>query len=117
MFNELAKFDGSIIVEKTRGEVSSRCDMEAANFTVINVMHNICTGKLNAEKGRKLFCEVMSAHMMNRPAPYAEKLQFDVSKEEKCDTDVVMIADEMVEQALEKAKDIVDDNMGNRRLH
>ncbi|WP_257349277.1 hypothetical protein [Pseudalkalibacillus decolorationis] len=110
MFNELAKFDGSIIVEKTRGEVSSRCDMEAANFTAINVMHDICTGKLNAEKGRELLCEVMSAHMMNRPAPYAEKLQFDVQTEEKFDTDTVMIADEMVEQAIEKGKDMVNPN-------
>jgi uncharacterized protein with HEPN domain len=110
MFNELAKFDGSIIVEKTRGEVSSRCDMEAANFTAINVMHDICTGTLNAEKGRELLCEVMSAHMMNRPAPYAEKLQFDVPTEEKFDTDIVMIADEMVEQAIEKVKDMVNPN-------
>jgi uncharacterized protein with HEPN domain len=117
MFNELAKFDGSLIVEKTRGEVASRCDMEAANFTAINVMHDICTGKLNAEKGRDLLCEVMSAYMMNRPAPYAEKLQFDVSNEKKYDTDVVMIADEMMEQAIEKINDIADDNLGNARLH
>jgi uncharacterized protein with HEPN domain len=110
MFNELAKFDGSIIVEKTRGEVASRCDMEAANFTAINVMHDICTGNLNAEEGRDLLCEVMSAYMMNRPAPYAESLQFDVSREEKYDTDVVMIADEMVEQAIEKVDDMVNPN-------
>jgi uncharacterized protein with HEPN domain len=117
MYNELAKFDGSLIVEKTRGEVSSRCDMEAANFTAINVMHDICTGKLNAEKGRELLCEVMSAYMMDRPAPYAEKLQFDASNEEKYDTDVVMIADEMMEQAIEKVNNIADDNMSKDRLH
>jgi hypothetical protein len=29
-FSELAKFDGSLIVERTAGEVSARCDMEAA---------------------------------------------------------------------------------------
>lgn len=114
--SELANFDGSIIVEKTRGEVSSRCDVEAANFTALNVMNDIVAGKLNAEEAREALCEVMAAYMMNRPAPYAEKLQFDVSNEEKYDTDVVMIADEMVEQAREKVNDIIDPN-NNSNYH
>jgi hypothetical protein len=103
MFSELAKFDGSLIVERTRGEVSSRRDMEAANILALNLMNDIVTGKLTAEEARDKYCEVTSAFMMNRPASYAEKLQFDVSKGEKYDTDVVMIADEMVEQAIEKS--------------
>jgi hypothetical protein len=102
MFSELAKFDGSVIVERTRGEVSSRCDMEAANILALNLMNDIVTGKLNAEKARDVYCEVTSAFIMNRPAPYAEKLQFDVSSEVNYDTDIVMIADEMIEQAINK---------------
>ena len=47
---------------------------------------------------------------MNRPAPYAEKLQFDVSTEENYDTDIVMIADKMIEQAIEKVNDSVNSN-------
>lgn len=113
LFSELAKFDGSVIIERTRGEVSSRCDMEAANILALNLMNDIVTGKLNAEEARDKNCEVMSAYMMNRPAPYAKKLQFDVSNDEKYDTDIVMIADEMVEQAIEK----VNDSIGNNRLH
>jgi hypothetical protein len=113
MFSELAKFDGSVIVERTRGEVSSRCDMEAANILALNLMNDIVTGKLSAEKARDVYCEIMSAFMVNRSAPYTEKLQFDVSSEEKYDTDVVMIADEMVEQAIEK----VNDSTGDGRLH
>lgn len=110
MFSELAKFDGSVIVERTRGEVSSRCDMEAANILALNLMNDIVTGKLNAEKARDVYCEVTSAFMMNRPAPYAEKLQFEVSTEEKFDTDKVMIADEMIKQAVKKAGDVIENN-------
>lgn len=33
--SELAKFDGSIVVKRTKGEVISRCDMEAANFLAL----------------------------------------------------------------------------------
>lgn len=105
-FSELAKFDGSVIVERTRGEVSSRCDMETANILALNLMNDIVKGELGAEKARDKYCEITSAFMMNQPAPYAEKLQFDVSKEENYDTDVVMIADEMVGQGMEKVKDI-----------
>jgi hypothetical protein len=117
MFSELAKFDGSVIVERTRGEVSSRCDMEAANILALNLMNDIVTGKLSVERARDKYCEVTSAFMMNKPSPYAEKLQFNVSNEEKYDTDVVMIADEMVEQAIEKVNDIVDGSLSNNRIH
>lgn len=109
-FSELAKFDGSVIVERTRGEVSSRCDMEAANILALNLMNEIVTGKLSAEKARDKYCEVTSAFMMNRSAPYAEKLQFVVAEEQKYETDVVMIADEIAEQAREKINDMVDPN-------
>jgi hypothetical protein len=79
-------------------------------------MNDIVTGKLRVEKARDKYCEVMSAYMMNRPAPYTEKLQFKVSKEEKYDTDNVMIADEMMGQAIEKLNEIVDDSIDNIRL-
>ncbi|SDZ84093.1 hypothetical protein SAMN05421743_101383 [Thalassobacillus cyri] len=110
MFGKLAEFDGSVIVERTRGEVSSRCDMEAANILALNLMNDIVTGKAGVEEAREKYCEVTSAFMMNRPAPYAEKLQFEVSKHEKYDTDIVMIADEMMEQTKEKINDIINDN-------
>lgn len=47
-FSEIAKFDGSVIVERTKGEVSARCDMEAANILALNMMHEIATGKKNS---------------------------------------------------------------------
>lgn len=109
-FSEIAKFDGSIIVERTRGEVSSRCDMEAANILALNLMNDIVTGKLNAEKAREVTCEVMSAYMVGRYAPYAEKLQFDVPQGKTFDTDKVMITDEMLHQATEKANDVTENN-------
>jgi hypothetical protein len=114
MFSELAKFDGSVIVERTKGEVSSRCDMEAANIIALNLMNDIVKGKLNAEKAREVYCEVTSAYMMNRPAPYAEKLQFDVSSDDTVDTDYVMIGDAMVHQAAEKVEDIIEGDQNNR---
>lgn len=114
MFSELAKFDGSIIVERTRGEVSSRCDMEAANILALNLMNDIVIGKIDAVKAREIYCEVTSAFIMNRPAPYAEALQFNVATEDTKDTDQVMIAGAMVDQVFKKVNDLFEGNANNQ---
>lgn len=107
-FSELAKFDGSVIVERTAGEVSARCDMEAANFLALNMMHEIVTGKLTVDEARKTYSENTSAYVMNRPAPYAEGLQFELPRGETTDKDETIIASDMMRQGVEKAKDIIE---------
>ena len=34
--DDRAQYDGSVIAERTKGEVSARCDKEAGNFLAIN---------------------------------------------------------------------------------
>lgn len=109
-FTELAKFDGSVIVERTKGEVSARCDMEAANILAFNMMHEIVNGRLTAEQAREKYSEQTAAFVMNRPAPYAEKLQFELPKGDTMDVDHVTIGDNVVNQAKEKLKDISGKN-------
>lgn len=104
-FSELAKFDGSVIVERTKGEVSARCDMEAANFISLNLMHEIVEGKRTVDDARKEFGEATSAFLLNRPSPYAEKLLFELPKGDTTDKDEVEIADEMLDQLKKKAKE------------
>lgn len=108
-FSEIAKFDGSVIVERTKGEVSARCDMEAANILALNMMHKIVTGEFSAEKAREVYSEQTAAYVMNRSAPYAEKLQFEVPSGGTIDTDHITIEDNMRRQASEKVKDKLDD--------
>lgn len=74
--SELAQFDGSVIVERTKGEVSARCDMEPANILALNLMHDIVTGICDAQTARTLYAETTGKFLMNEPAPYAEALQF-----------------------------------------
>ena len=40
----IADFDGSVIVERTAGEVSARCHDEQASFLALNLAHDIITG-------------------------------------------------------------------------
>jgi hypothetical protein len=109
-FNDLARFDGSVIVERTKGEVSARCDMEAANILALNLMHDIVTDRLTVEQARRQYGESMAAFMVNRPAPYTERLQFQVPHGETGDRDESVIGGPMMHQAKEKAKDLMGKN-------
>lgn len=104
-FSEIAMFDGSVVIERTKGEVSARCDMEAANILALNMMHEIATGKKTAVEARKLYTEQTAAYVMNKPAPYAEQFQFDLQTEEKFDTDETTLQDEVISKTIKKAKE------------
>lgn len=104
-YDELGRFDGSIYVDRTRGEVSARCDMEAANIIALNLMHDIVTEKCSVEEARDRFGEISSAYLLDRSAPYAEKLQFEIPGEDTRDADEPNIAEAMIDQIKEKAKD------------
>ncbi len=107
-FGELAAFDGSVIVERTKGEVSARCDMEAANILALNLMHDIVTGKCDAEKAREIYSEVTGAYVLNQPAPYAEKLQFNVPSGDTADADKTPTPGPMMSKMTDKVKGIIN---------
>jgi len=111
-FAELAAFDGSVIVERTKGEVSARCDMEAANILALNLMHDIVTGKHTPEKAREIYSEVTGAYVLNQPAPYAEKLQFDVPSGDTADADKTPKPGPKMKEMTEKVKEIIGGGKG-----
>ena len=111
-FGELAEFDGSVIVERTKGEVSARCDMEAANILALNLMHDIVTGKHTPEKAREIYSEVTGAFVLNQPAPYAEKFQFEVPSGNTADADKKQTPDPLMTQMTEKVKELISSKKG-----
>lgn len=112
MADELTRYDGSCLIDRTAGEAGARCDSEAANFITLNFMHEIATGRRSVEDARAAYAEQMSAYMLGRPAPYAERLLFDPPRGGTADKDEAMIAPHMLNQIKEKAKDIFS---GGRR--
>lgn len=44
-YEEVAGYDGSVIAERTKGELAARCDMEEANHVALNLAHEIVTGE------------------------------------------------------------------------
>ncbi len=107
-FDEVARFDGSCLVDRTAGEAAARCDSEAANTITLNLMHDIVTGKTTVDEARMTFGEIMVAYTLGRAAPYAEGLQFAVPDGGTEDEDERVIgAVTLGQQTLGKAKDLL----------
>jgi hypothetical protein len=66
-FDELARYDGSVIVERTKGEMSARCDKEEANFLAINLANDVATGRRTVEGARKFYANTIMALKKMRP--------------------------------------------------
>jgi hypothetical protein len=107
-FDELARFDGSVIADRTKGEVMARCDMEEMNFLSLNlIMHDIVTGQRTIEEARRFYAETAAAFIMKRSAPYTERLHFEVPIGDTADLDEVMITEAMMHQMVEKTKEVL----------
>ncbi|MBW3560446.1 MAG: hypothetical protein KY449_11910 [Proteobacteria bacterium] len=102
---EVLAFDGSLVIERTAGEVAARCDMEAANVASLNLMHDIVAGRIDADAARREMAEVASAYVLNREAPYAASLQFDPPQGGTKHPDKTIIGPAMLKQGLGKVKD------------
>lgn len=76
-FDELAQFDGSVIVDRTRGEIGARCDKEAANMLALNLAHEVITGDRSVQEARKIYGEQIVAMASGEPAPLTAELRFE----------------------------------------
>jgi hypothetical protein len=74
---DLTAFNGSIRVERTRGEVAVTCDVEAINFLAVNLAHDLVTGRIDVEEARREYTEMVAGHLMGRAQPYTTGLAFE----------------------------------------
>src|SRR5215218_3198574 len=106
-FDDIAQFDGSILLDRTRGEVAARCDSEAANVLGMNMVHEIVTGKRSVADARETAAQNTVAYNLGRAAPYAEQLLFEVPQGDTEDLDESMISGAIVQQTAGKIKDVL----------
>lgn len=76
----LLDFDGSVTVDRTAGEMSAKCDLEGHNTLTLNIAHDIVTGKMSVEEGRRAFGENVVLDMLGKNPPYVMKLQFEPAR-------------------------------------
>jgi len=77
-YDELAAYDGSVVAQRTVGELSARCDKEEMNFLAINLAHDVATGKRSVEEARRMYGDSAMKFMKGQSSPYVEKIQFDI---------------------------------------
>ena len=87
-FNDLARYDGSVIVDRTKGTLSARCDKEEMNFLALNLANDIITGKKTVEEARDYYERTAMKFKNGGADPYLQGLQFNVSKTETGDRDM-----------------------------
>jgi hypothetical protein len=85
-FDELAMYDGSVIAERTKGELSARCDKEEANILALNLADEVVTGKRSVEDARMYYGEQIMLLKQGQSSPYLSKLRFDM-KQRTADAD------------------------------
>ena len=62
-FDELAAYDGSVIVERTKGEISARCDKEEMKFLALNLADDIVKGRRTVADARAFYAKTAMAAM------------------------------------------------------
>jgi len=103
-FTSLAEFDGSVIVERTAGEVSARCHDEQANFLALNLMHDIVTGAKTAPEAREYYAKEFADYRRKQPTPYMDGLRFTPHGRDAADPDIRALSDEELKRAEEEGK-------------
>ncbi len=86
-FDELAEYDGSVVAERTNGELSARCDKEAANFLALNLADEVISGQRSPKSAREEYVKQIMAMKAGQPAPLTEKLMFVAMTGDTADPD------------------------------
>ena len=100
---DLARFDGSVIVERTAGEVSARCHDEQANFLALNLVHDIVTGQRSVEDARAYYAKEFADYRRSKPTPYMQGLRFEPGRH-TADPDERILSDEELERAASEGR-------------
>jgi hypothetical protein len=74
---ELVTFDGSLIFDRTRGELSARSNDEAMNYLMLNLASDIITSKRNANSARREYEKLAVDYLNGKISELTQRLQFN----------------------------------------
>ena len=98
-FADLAAFDGSVVAERTAGELSARCHDEQANALALNLAHDIVTGAKDVAAARDYYAKEFLDARRGNPTPYMDGLRF-ASDTATPDPDQRVLTDDDLERAV-----------------
>jgi hypothetical protein len=98
----ITEFDGSVVVNRTRGELSARCHDEEANFLALNLAHDIVMGEKTVQEARDYYAHEFLAYRKKDPTPYMEGLRFQPNGGR--DADERTLSDDQLREAMDAGK-------------
>jgi hypothetical protein len=90
-FDDLAAFDGSVLVDRTKGLMSARCAGEGGNFLALNLAHEIIEGTKDVKAARTAYAEAMKAKMEGNTPNIMQRLLFEPLRDNTADPDQSVI--------------------------
>ena len=103
-YSDIARFDGSVMLERTSGEASARCHDDQANRLALNLMHDIVIGAKDVDGARAYYAKEFLDAKRNLPTPYMQRLNFSpAAPGTAADADQKVLSDEAVEGAKQSA--------------
>jgi hypothetical protein len=86
--DELAQFDGSVIIDRTKGEVAVRCDKEENNFIAMNLVDEIVKGKKTVKQARDMMAKaVTGTSLAGNEGMFKDGLKFQLATSSTADAD------------------------------
>jgi hypothetical protein len=95
---DLARFDGSVVVRRTMGELTATCHDEEANRLALNLADEIARGSRDVADAREYYKTEFLNVRRGQPTPYMKSLRFTPGSNTP-DSDERLISDEELEQA------------------
>jgi hypothetical protein len=86
-FGALATYNGSVVADRTRGELSAHCESEAMNILALNLAHDIVRGARSAEEARAFHAAVMRDLQAGKQPDYAQRLLLGAPQGDLADPD------------------------------
>jgi hypothetical protein len=77
---DLSELNGSILVDKTKGQIHVRAKDEQTAITEINIANNVAQGMLSLEEAKQLAAQEIQKVEQALPSQYSQKLMFSPKK-------------------------------------
>ena len=100
--SDLVRFDGSIVVYRTLGEISVRGLDEETNFLSLNLAYDIIAGKRSVDDARRYYAQEFLNCRRKAPTPFMRGLKFEPTRSD--DPDERILSDAEVMRALDEGK-------------
>jgi len=93
--DDLARFDGSLLLRRTEGEMGVTCHREEANILGLNLAHDVLTGERSVDQAREDYAKLNAKLMAGGSPAYTQRFQFPLPEGDQRDPDVTILGEEL----------------------